>query len=100
MIVRRNILTQYDTSNQSYYIFVPTVYWWKPEDDEPRVKKLWHAAFTSLGAAQAFFSHMGTEKGWYQEKVDGSNVWHLDLDPKNPLGAYLVTIHETLLSEN
>lgn len=95
---RKSILTEFETSNNQHYVYVPVVLRYDPSADDCRTSHVWHSTFCTLGAAMHFFAHMG-ENGFKQIKYEGSTVWALDLKPDNTLDGYMVLLIETLLVE-
>lgn len=96
---KKAIEVEFDLSNSTYYVYVAMLHVYDPSADEKLTANLDVQAFTTLGAGQAFYKHMGEKgKDWYVENPSKSDqCWSLDLDPSNPHKAYKVTLHEVLL---
>lgn len=93
-MARTKIMVQYDSSNQSCYVFVPHIHFYDVNEDVTHWMELWHTVYGSLGAAQTFFSHWITGD-WRNEE----NVWVADLRTDFPGGGYKVTIEQALIRE-
>lgn len=99
---KRPIRVEFDESNQSFYVYLAVI-WGYHADTHEHHSSIWHSAFTSLGAAQAFFAphaDPGINGGqWIIEEVNNERHWSLYLRPDNDLSGYCIVLHETLLLE-
>ncbi len=97
--MKQPIPVEFDPSNSSFYIFVAVVFIWDMAADQVKRRQLDATAFTNKGGAMNFYSCHGNPDGWKREKVDGSEVDVLDLNPGNPWNAYRLELHQLLLLE-
>ncbi len=97
--MKKPIDVAFDQSNGAFYIWVAMITDYDNKRDDVNVTRCDHQAFTSYGAAMAFYAPWASPKGWYKEKVRGSDIEVMDLKPENPWNAYRLELHQLLLME-
>lgn len=97
--LKKPIEVEFDSSNGQHYIFIAQLWFYDTSADVAMTNRPDVQAFASLGAAHAFYAHMGAKGAdWVIENPNMVNqCWSLELAINNPHGAFKVTIHELLL---